>query len=84
MVGPDYVTFGNDTIYCDHVAMHNAMGYPGGDYPYPRVDHVEDMENMTEASFNIMRYLVLKGYSDQVIQKVCGGNTLRIMKECWA
>ena len=84
MVGPDYVTFGNDTIYCDHVAMHNTMGYPGDDYPYPRVDHVEGMENMTEASFNIMRYLVLKGYSDQVIQKVCGGNTLRIMRECWA
>lgn len=42
------------------------------------------IENPTEASHNILRYLIKAGYSDKDIEKVMGGNTLRVLKEVWA
>ena len=41
------------------------------------------MENPTEASKNILRYLVREGYSDEDIAKVLGGNVIRVLGENW-
>jgi membrane dipeptidase len=49
----------------------------------PEVDHVKGMENLTEASHNILRWLVKNGYSDKEIKKVMSGNVLRALEEIW-
>jgi membrane dipeptidase len=48
------------------------------------VEYVQGLENPTEGSKNILRWLVKHGYSDEDIEKVMGGNAMRILREVWA
>jgi len=41
------------------------------------------MENPTEVSKNVLRWLVKQNYSDEEIEKVLSGNILRVLKEVW-
>jgi membrane dipeptidase len=94
LVGIDHVSFGPDTLYGDHVGLHHvyqsslsikdanqraASGAPS----YEEVPYVEGIENPTEASANIVRWLVAHDYSDEQIDKVIGGNALRLLKDVW-
>lgn len=94
LVGVDHVSFGPDTVYGDHVGLHRtyaarlslaesrsakASKGPG----YPEVEYVAGIENPTEGSHNILRWLVKHGYSDGDIAKVMGGNALRVLEEVW-
>lgn len=86
LVGIDHVTFGTDTLYGDHVALHNASkGSIKAEKSegMERVPYVRGMENPTEVSKNVVRYLVSADYSDEDIKKVLGGNVLRILQEVW-
>lgn len=92
LVGIDYVSFGPDTLYGDHVGLHNVFSkhfslneaHKGEtEDHFPAVGYVRGMDNPTEASHNIIRWLVKNGYSDTEIQKVMGGNTLRALKAIW-
>ena len=89
LVGIDYVAFGPDTLFGDHVALHRVFreylaitateeNLP----PFPRVEYVDGLENPSEFK-NIIRWLVKHGYSDQEIAKVIGGNILRVVKRVW-
>ena len=94
LVGIDHVGFGPDTVYGDHVGLHHTYaaalsikeskgaGKPGQEYE--EVAYVEGLENPTEGSFNIVRWLVKNRYSDEEIEKVMGGNALRVMADAWA
>jgi len=95
LVGIDHVSFGPDTLYGDHVGLHHVYKVSlsiqesrktseGGPPPYEEVDYVEGVENPTEASYNIVRWLVAHDYGDERIAKVVGGNSLRLLKEVWA
>ena len=93
LVGIDHVTLGPDTLYGDHVGLHKAYtaalslkaskghGKPGMEYD--PVAYVDGLENPTEGSYNIVRWLVKHGYSETDIAKVMGKNTLRLLKEVW-
>ena len=93
LVGIDHVSFGPDTVYGDHVGLHHAYSSSlslkeskagaGKGMEYEEVEYVKGLENPTEASHNIIRWLVKEGYSDEDIIKVIGGNTLRVLKEVW-
>ncbi len=90
LVGIDYVSFGPDALYGDHVGLHHAYaehlsikGSQEGSSNFEEVPYVKGLENPTEASINIIRWLVKHGYSDEDISKVIGGNTLRALKEIW-
>jgi len=93
LVGIDHVGFGPDTVYGDHVGLHHlysaslsieeSKGGNSQKKDYQEVEYVEGLENPTEGSYNILRWLVKNGYSDTDIVKVVGGNTLRILKEVW-
>ncbi|MEO1052479.1 MAG: membrane dipeptidase [Bacteroidota bacterium] len=93
LVGIDHVSFGPDTIYGDHVGLHHAYtsslslkeskAGKSPDMEYEEVEYVKGLENPTEASFNIVRWLVKEGYSDEDIIKVIGGNVMRVLKEVW-
>lgn len=90
LVGIDHVTFGIDSLYGDHVALHHvfAAQLSTGDIhskqvQYQEVPYVKGLENPTEASKNILRWLVKQGYSDGDIKKVIGGNVLRVLEQVW-
>ncbi|MFW6041022.1 MAG: dipeptidase, partial [Thermoplasmatota archaeon] len=91
MVGIDYVSFGPDTLYGDHVALHDFFASnlstdssttKKGSKP-KKVRYVKGLENPTEASHNIIRWLIKNGYSNKEIEKVIGGNTLRALERIW-
>ena len=55
---------------------------------HDRLDHrylndIAGLENPTEVFWNITGWLVKNGYSDSEIQKVLGGNILRVLDEVW-
>lgn len=94
LVGIDHVGFGPDTVYGDHVGLHRTYAASlslkdsrGGGKPdqhFEEVEYVEGLENPTEGSHNILRWMVSHGYSDEDIEKAMGGNALRVMAEAWA
>lgn len=89
LVGIDHVAFGPDTLYGDHVGLHHAYAAhlstrgTQGVKEFPEVEYVRGLENPTEASINILRWLVKHDYSTEDIQKVLGQNILRVLKEVW-
>ena len=94
LVGIDHVGFGPDTVYGDHVGLHHtymanlsieeSRGAGKPDQHFDEVEYVEGLENPTEGSHNIVRWLVGRGYADEDIAKVMGGNALRVMREAWS
>ena len=93
LVGIDHVSFGPDTVYGDHVGLQQAYSSAlslkaskSGKSPgmtYQEVPYVKGLENPTEASKNIVRWLVKEGYSEEDIAKVIGGNVMRVLEEVW-
>lgn len=89
LVGIDHVSFGPDTLFGDHVGLHDAfaanlsLGQAHGGVEFEKVPYVDGLENPAEAFYNIIGWLVAHDYSDDEIRKVIGGNTLRVLKEVW-
>ena len=94
LVGIDHVGFGPDTVYADHVGLHKVYsaalsidesraGAGSNNPPFEEVEYVSGLENPTEGSQNIVRWLVKHGYSDEDIIKAMGGNALRLLREVW-
>ena len=85
LVGIDHVAIGSDNFFGDKLAQHTRtvknrpedglQGYISFNAPY-----MEGMENPSEWP-NYTRALVKRGYSDQDIQKIIGGNTLKIIEK---
>jgi membrane dipeptidase len=89
LVGIDHVAFGPDTLFGDHVGLHTLLSgqlsIKSSQMPnMQRVPYVEGLENPAECFPNILRWLVKQGYSREDIQKVMGGNIMRVLKETWA
>ena len=96
LVGIDHVAFGPDTLYGDHVNLHRAFAdvlsiskshksQNNDEVPpaFEKVEYVKGVENPTESSHNILRWLVNHNYSDADIAKVVGENALRVLKDVW-
>ena len=88
MVGIDHVGFGVDCLYGDHVGVHHAFAAAlstaeTANAEYEEVPFVWGLENPTEASWNIVRWLVKHNYSEEDIAKVIGGNALRVIRANW-
>lgn len=89
LVGIDHVAFGPDTLYGDHVGLHRAtaatlsMKAILGQQAFEEVEYVKGLENPTEASKNIVRWLVKNDYPDEDIERVLGTNILRVLREVW-
>ncbi|MFW6079463.1 MAG: dipeptidase [Gemmatimonadota bacterium] len=71
---------GDDDASAPAGRASGADGAPADPADHPKVDYVRGLENPTEASHNILRWLVANGYSDDEIEKVMGGNILRVMR----
>jgi membrane dipeptidase len=90
LVGIDHVAFGPDTLFGDHVGLHElfavqlSIGGLRGHDDHERVGWVEGLENPGECFANIVDWLVVHGFDDADIGKVVGGNALRVLGEIWA
>ena len=91
LIGVDHVGLGPDTLFGDHVALHQAFAQQlslaairDSGPAYTPVKYVDGMENPGEAMRNAVRWLVKHGYTDTDIAKIAGGNALRVLKETWA
>ncbi len=89
-IGLEHVSFGIDSLYGDHVGLHHAYAASlsikdtkNPDAEYEEVPFVKGLENPTEASWNVLRWLVKHGYSDADIAKIVGGNALRVLRQVW-
>lgn len=89
LVGIDYVAFGPDTLFGDHVALHKVFSRELSltetrprELEYTEVEYVDGLENPSQFK-NIIRWLVKNGYSDEEIGKVIGGNVIRVLREAW-
>lgn len=89
VIGIDHVAFGPDTLFGDHVGLHDAftanlsISQAHGHVEYPRVEYVDGLENPAECFYNIIGWLVSHDYSDDEIRKVVGGNIIRVLEEVW-
>ena len=73
LVGIDHVGIGTDTNVGDHVAFHQVMlGRDPSQTPAPYLDGLESPAD----GKNILRGLLRRGYSDEEITKIAGGNAL--------
>jgi membrane dipeptidase len=89
LMGIDHVAFGPDTLFGDHVTLHDIFSANLGVHQahvgptYPKMPYVAGLENPTECFHNIVGWLVKHGFSDEDIVKVTGGNVLRVLGEIW-
>lgn len=89
LVGIDHVAFGPDTLYGDHVTLHDVFAANLGVHTahsgpsYPKMPYVAGLENPTECFHNIVGWLVKHGYGDEDIIAVTGGNVLRVLEDIW-
>ncbi len=89
LVGVDHVALGPDTLFGDHVGLHHAfaealsIGRIMEGVTYERVPYVAGMENPGEAMRNAVGWMVKRGWSDEDIAKVAGGNVIRVLRETW-
>ncbi|GAK12163.1 dipeptidase [Geomicrobium sp. JCM 19039] len=89
LVGIDHVAFGPDTLFGDHVKLHELLASrlsikSAQKSDMVKVDYVKGLENPAECFPNIVRWLVKRGYSREDIRKVIGKNIFRVLEETWA
>jgi membrane dipeptidase len=85
LAGIDCVTIGSDNYFGDKNAMHqwtiNAFAGDGlQKYLSFNAPYMEGFENPSEWQ-NVTRALVKRGYGDEDIKKLIGGNILRVIKK---
>jgi len=82
-IGIDHVAIGTDTMFGDHVAFHKHMMKVTSlsslirRFPAEYIDFIENPGQWP----NVTRALVARGYADEQIEKLIGGNVLRILKQ---
>jgi membrane dipeptidase len=88
LVGIEHVAFGPDTLYGDHVDLHNVFGHmlkvaTSTGPSFEKVPYVDGLENPTENFENICGWLVQHDYSDADIAAVLGGNIMGALRGIW-
>ena len=89
LVGIEHVAFGPDTMFGDHVGLHDmftaamSISAAHAKQDYPKVEYVDGLENPAECFYNIIGWLVEHDYSDDDIRAVVGENILRVLEEVW-
>ena len=86
LVGVDHVGLGPDTFFGDHVGLQHAfddllsLSESHGEH-FEESSYVIGLENPTEATKNMMKWMITQNYSIHDIQKIIGGNALRVLQD---
>jgi len=89
VLGIEHVAFGPDTLFGDHVGLHEAFAanlsiqQVHSTVEFEKVPYVDGLENPAECFWNIIGWLVAHDYSDDEIRMVVGGNIMRVLEEVW-
>jgi membrane dipeptidase len=81
LVGPEHVGLGLDYVVDKQELMEYIEGHPDVFPPEKFKDYVSFAEPEQFPEFTELLYQ--KGYSEQIISGVLGGNFLRVAKEVW-
>jgi membrane dipeptidase len=85
LVGIDHVAIGLDNVFGDQVGHHREWAASKSvDFRKSAMDLVADFMYGIESPLewrNIVRGLVSRGYTDEEVEKIIGGNALRIIEE---
>lgn len=85
LVGVDHVAIGLDNTFADQVAHHRELAKSKSvDLERSGIKLVADYMYGIESPLewkNIVRGLVSRGYSDEEIEKIIGGNALRLIED---
>jgi len=79
LVGEDHVAIGTDTLVGDHVGFHKlgaGRDATARQFPAP---YLSGLESPADGK-NIIRGLIARGYSDEQIRKIAGGNVLDLLR----
>ena len=76
LVGIDHVAIGTDTSIGDMVEISRVMLGRTGPAPAP---YLNGLESPADGK-NIIRGLIARGYSDEDVQKIAGGNVLAFFR----
>jgi len=77
LVGVDHVAVGTDTLIGDHVGFHCKM--LGSDRATLPAAYLDGLESPADGQ-NIIRGLITRGYSDDEVRKIVGGNALEFLR----
>jgi microsomal dipeptidase-like Zn-dependent dipeptidase len=80
LVGVDHVGIGTDIVWGHHASLGVHRHYITHMGMEVAAEYMEGIESLEEWP-NITRGLVSRGYSDREIEKIIGGNALRVMDE---
>jgi len=80
LVGVDHVGIGTDIVWGHHASLGVHRHYITHMGMEVAAEYMEGIESLEEWP-NITRGLVSRGYSDGEIEKIIGGNALRVMDE---
>ena len=67
----DHIDYIKSKIGIDHVGISSDFDGGGG---------IEGWQDASE-TLNVTKELVKRGYTEEEIEKICGGNLLRVMEE---
>lgn len=83
LIGAEHVGFGLDYSW---IAFTDASDYAALDLSYWPEEHYREKTNNTRPAQlpEIVEILLKKGYSDEAITGILGGNYLRVAKKVWA
>ncbi|WP_338449800.1 membrane dipeptidase [Niallia oryzisoli] len=86
LVGIDHVGLGLDTFFGDHVGLQHAfddmlsLSESHGE-DFKESSYVKGLENPAEATKNMIKWMIKHDYKFQDIQKIIGGNALRVLED---
>lgn len=80
LVGTDHVGVGTDIMFGDHVGLHRLLMSSDEGMDSLPAPYMVGIESPAEG-FNYVRGMVARGYSDQEIEKIMGGNAIRVFRE---
>ena len=87
LVGIEHLAFGPDTLFGDHVGLHDLfssnMSIDEQTKNHKRVEYVKGLENPAEGMENILKWLIKHDYSNAEIKKVIGENIIRLLNQVW-
>ncbi|MFI5014164.1 MAG: dipeptidase [Hyphomicrobiales bacterium] len=81
LIGPDHVGLGLDFVY-DPEAMASSMvsfGFKGAGTDYDKMKSYFEPEELPA----LVELMLERGYSEENVQKILGGNFLRVARQVW-
>jgi membrane dipeptidase len=87
LVGIDHLAFGPDTLFGDHVGLHDLFSsnfsLDQNKTRHKKIEYVKGLENPAEVMSNILKWLIKNNYKKEDIKKVMGENIIRVLKQTW-